>query len=646
MSAIFHKLSTLFRDKSDPHGTAPRHVVFAGALGLSLVALSVGKIAYDEIRDYWSIGKPQDLSFDTPMDDEKAKQGMHISHPFTFPLPSQSHISPLPSIEFSVSGLRSFGLTCFLNATIQALCASPRFEAHIRRAMPYINTDKLATSLFQLLCARYPDITTFYTRVKRNARLAYFADGREHDAQEFLVCLLQELEDAVARGHKAVRQREHELQQQREASSSSSSSLSDDDADASNAMSDAPAEADLNMDDENSSSSSSSPPSLPLLGAETSFRRCRTCNVTQTASSPLAVLSLSLFETRGASIDLRQLFDTYTVIEQLSDVTCDWCTASAIAKQASAYIADLATVVEDETEGSFRDAQLDALLEGPLPGLTEDDESNTVMYHRLVAQLRRANLQMNKINKGSVSYKDLPSKAPGALSVDEEELLLRHAPAWAPLVPNKPVKTRAERQILVSEFPPVLCVHFKRLIGDHKIDSHVNFPLDLDMSTFQQLYHTKMRQTARGGVPMSLGNSQVRYKLAAVVVHHGSAYGGHYVTYRRAGRTFGSESKGRARVSVVDAASNTQLSVYGEVQIEKIKGQTVVSGASGDLCTSDAYVERQSIVGAPVKGDALCDASFGSDDDVWWFCSDSTVYPVKIDAVLGQSAYMLTYERV
>jgi ubiquitin C-terminal hydrolase len=213
-------------------------------------------------------------------------------------------------------------------------------------------------------------------------------------------------------------------------------------------------------------------------------------------------------------------------------------------------------------------------------------------------------------------------------------------------VPNKPVKTRAERQILVSEFPPVLCVHFKRLIGDHKIDSHVNFPLDLDMSTFQQLYHTKMRQTARGGVPMSLGNSQVRYKLAAVVVHHGSAYGGHYVTYRRAGRTFGSESKGRARVSVVDAASNTQLSVYGEVQIEKIKGQTVVSGASGDLCTSDAYVERQSIVGAPVKGDALCDASFGSDDDVWWFCSDSTVYPVKIDAVLGQSAYMLTYERV
>ena len=86
---------------------------------------------------------------------------------------------------------------------------------------------------------------------------------------------------------------------------------------------------------------------------------------------------------------------------------------------------------------------------------------------------------------------------------------------------RKQVFTDAEKRLEFSKIPLVLIVHFKRFrwfgrTGREKINAHVNFPLELDLSGY-----------------MSAGHSDdPTYTLQAVVRHHGSGFSsGHYTAY-------------------------------------------------------------------------------------------------------------------
>lgn len=82
------------------------------------------------------------------------------------------------------------------------------------------------------------------------------------------------------------------------------------------------------------------------------------------------------------------------------------------------------------------------------------------------------------------------------------------------------VKRDAHKRLLLSRLPTLLCLHIARLNGGvDKVESHVAFPLRLDVSSFTD--------AGRASPPL--------YQLASVVLHHGSACGGHFTTLRRSG---------------------------------------------------------------------------------------------------------------
>ncbi|KAF2274477.1 cysteine proteinase [Westerdykella ornata] len=81
------------------------------------------------------------------------------------------------------------------------------------------------------------------------------------------------------------------------------------------------------------------------------------------------------------------------------------------------------------------------------------------------------------------------------------------------------------KQVFIDTLPPVLILHLKRFHydanGPHKIWKKIGYPLELEIPREVFPPHMRGSFAARGGMP--------RYKLAAVVYHHGkNASGGHY----------------------------------------------------------------------------------------------------------------------
>ena len=86
--------------------------------------------------------------------------------------------------------------------------------------------------------------------------------------------------------------------------------------------------------------------------------------------------------------------------------------------------------------------------------------------------------------------------------------------------------TTATKQVFIETLPPVLILHLKRFQydssgGTQKIWKRIGYPLDLELP--KEVFPTAKRggMAVNGGLP--------RYRLTAVVYHHGkSAAGGHY----------------------------------------------------------------------------------------------------------------------
>lgn len=80
------------------------------------------------------------------------------------------------------------------------------------------------------------------------------------------------------------------------------------------------------------------------------------------------------------------------------------------------------------------------------------------------------------------------------------------------------------RRILIAKPPQLLCLQLNRLLPPYKIDKHISFPfiLELPLATTWDLGNT-------------IGPSLMkRFRLKAVISHHGSANGGHYTAFRQA----------------------------------------------------------------------------------------------------------------
>jgi ubiquitin C-terminal hydrolase len=91
--------------------------------------------------------------------------------------------------------------------------------------------------------------------------------------------------------------------------------------------------------------------------------------------------------------------------------------------------------------------------------------------------------------------------------------------------------------LTIARPPLSLCLHLRRLVVASraqptfvKLDTHIQFPIMLDLASYCGL-----------GIDISSGLStkpqapinKLEYRLVAVIVHSGGAYGGHFTVYRR-----------------------------------------------------------------------------------------------------------------
>ncbi|GLD97595.1 hypothetical protein PINS_up006285 [Pythium insidiosum] len=99
------------------------------------------------------------------------------------------------------------------------------------------------------------------------------------------------------------------------------------------------------------------------------------------------------------------------------------------------------------------------------------------------------------------------------------------------------------KRMQFSRCPDVLCFHFNRKVfhawsgNTRKLDTHVAFPIELDMSPFCRFEQPSNRSTSEAPAPL-LGISpppapHLLYELTAVILHHGSDRSGHFTAFRR-----------------------------------------------------------------------------------------------------------------
>eukprot|EP00475_Leptophrys_vorax_P018016 TRINITY_DN2461_c0_g1_i1.p1 TRINITY_DN2461_c0_g1~~TRINITY_DN2461_c0_g1_i1.p1 ORF type:complete len:369 (+),score=106.10 TRINITY_DN2461_c0_g1_i1:1050-2156(+) len=102
-------------------------------------------------------------------------------------------------------------------------------------------------------------------------------------------------------------------------------------------------------------------------------------------------------------------------------------------------------------------------------------------------------------------------------------------------------KRSVTKQLMFAKPPTILCFHFIRLLGDFKITSFVKFPFKFDLAPFMasEASYAKLLKkddfAVISALQMMTRLPPVSYKLRSVICHHGSAYGGHYTSFRSQG---------------------------------------------------------------------------------------------------------------
>lgn len=150
----------------------------------------------------------------------------------------------------------------------------------------------------------------------------------------------------------------------------------------------------------------------------------------------------------------------------------------------------------------------------------------------------------------------------------------------------------ASKQVLIDELPPVLILHLKRfqfdaMGGTQKIGKKVGYPLDLEIPR-EVLSRQKVASLSGGSLP--------RYKLFAVVYHHGkNASVGHYT----------------ADVRRQDGAQWIRID---DTKIEPIRPEDVTRDGSEEEGAKEARKEGAANGGAPNRFGAMNDEDAGEED--------------------------------
>ena len=251
----------------------------------------------------------------------------------------------------------------------------------------------------------------------------------------------------------------------------------------------------------------------PFDGWLGSTIKCAKClHIRPIRSSPFICLSLPIAAVRSEYLEdfLASEYGGFARAERVSDVQCIACA-----------IKDKLEELEDEA--MFLSGAI-ASMERRNRGKKEDQsglKSELVNLNRHIAILKG----MDADNDDEIQ------------NHNEEDISLNIA-GLVGLPKIIPMRGDAYKATLIMRPPRVLCIHVQRRHFDMasqrmvKISRRVHFPEVLDLSNYCAYAENSFEKDC---TTKSKDWPKLPYKLMSVVEHKGSAFGGHYQTYRRVG---------------------------------------------------------------------------------------------------------------
>lgn len=247
----------------------------------------------------------------------------------------------------------------------------------------------------------------------------------------------------------------------------------------------------------------------PFDGWLGSTIKCATClHIRPIRSSPFICLSLPIATVRSEYLEdfLASEYGGFSTAERVSDVQCVACA-----------IKNKLEELEDEV----------MLLSGAIASMERRNKGKEDQAG-LESELASKNHHVN-ILKGMDADND------DEIQNHNEEDISFNIVGLPKIIP---IRGDAYKATLIMRPPKVLCIHVQRRHYDMtsqrmvKISRQVHFPEVLDLSKYCAYAENSFEKEC---ATKSIGWPKVPYKLMSVVEHKGSAFGGHYQTYRRVG---------------------------------------------------------------------------------------------------------------
>lgn len=443
------------------------------------------------------------------------------------------HDSDMEPVHVKVPGIQNLGNTCFFNAILQALAAVDSFREYLEQVIAQSalrgQSEPFTRALAQCISDLAPvsATATSATVMPRDlnqelvSKLSRFRGNKQQDAQELLQFLINLINDEQKRSVLRDRGLSDLLPTLTEPTKlsngggSSSSTSSRTDANGSpmllSSISDSCFEEAMEERRWN-----------PLYGLQVDLLQCAGCSRYRPMKNRRFLdVSLSFGDDQATAtaitppnkqVTLWDCLRMYTAPETVADVECVYCTASA--------------------ELALKKQERDALAR----------------------QLQRQPLDM-ETELALLQLKDDIHTLDVLLQTNVDKLAADHDLSDVRCRALRPCR----KQLQFSRCPTVFCFHFTRKVfhassgSTRKLDTHVVFPLEMDMAPFcqyeraanggrhpqhpQHPQHTGRSTSTPHTTTPSTNTQPARaflvYELMAVILHHGTDRYGHFTAYRR-----------------------------------------------------------------------------------------------------------------
>ncbi|KAI9555211.1 hypothetical protein GHT06_017726 [Daphnia sinensis] len=409
----------------------------------------------------------------------------------------QSDLLPRVKCETQgIVGLQNLGNTCYLNAALQALSNVPPMTQYFLECMPITDRDKeikrtsLAKAyrnLIQNMWSEHPPSTIAPTSVLYAVKLVFqmFRGFQQHDSQEFLRCFMDQLHEELKEPILDARERE----------ALSESNQSDEDSEQSESESYLTCDSGVSDDE---GSCQSGPNATYRSGRRKRTRSSSDSEFSDALDRSPSPRSTSVEASSNSSVKFRSIVSDVFDGQILSSVECLTC-----------------NLISNRME-TFQDLSL------PIPS-----RDQLYVIHQSVSQTWSQS-EDESVKQGWMSWMwnyvwgwfwgpsgHLYDCLSAFFSADE----LKGDNMYSC---EKCKKLRNGIKFSTIEvLPEVLTIHLKRFrhepMFSSKISSHISFPIrGLDMKPW---------------LSRDCSSKITIYDLTAVIVHHGTAGGGHYTCY-------------------------------------------------------------------------------------------------------------------